>query len=69
GLKIAVIGCIVNGPGEMADAHYVYVGAGKGRIHLYKGQQVVEKNIGEEFAVEALMSLIKTSGDWFDPAS
>ena len=68
GLKIAVMGCIVNGPGEMADAHYGYVGAGKGRIHLYKGQQVVEKNIGEEFAVEALISLIKTSGDWFDPA-
>ncbi|MEI6683336.1 MAG: (E)-4-hydroxy-3-methylbut-2-enyl-diphosphate synthase [Bacteroidota bacterium] len=68
GLKIAVMGCIVNGPGEMADAHYGYVGAGSGKIHLYKGQQVVEKNINEASAVEALISLIKTSGNWFDPA-
>jgi len=68
GLKIAVMGCIVNGPGEMADAHYGYVGAGKGKIHLYKGQSVVEKNISEGLAVEALISLIKASGDWFDPA-
>ena len=64
GLKIAVMGCIVNGPGEMADASYGYVGAGKGKIHLYKGQQLVQKNIGESIAVEALIELIKVNGDW-----
>ncbi len=68
GLKIAVMGCVVNGPGEMADANYGYVGAGNGKVHLYRGQQLVEKNINELFALEALISLIKTSGDWFDPA-
>ena len=61
------MGCIVNGPGEMADAHYGYVGAGKGKIHLYKGRRVVKKNIREEIAVGALIDLIKNSGDWFDP--
>ncbi len=66
GLKIAVMGCIVNGPGEMADAHYGYVGAGKGKIHLYKGQQVIRKNVDESLAVEALIALIKESGDWVD---
>ena len=66
GLKIAVMGCIVNGPGEMADAHYGYVGAGKGKIHLYKGQQVIRKNFDESLAVEALIALIKESGDWVD---
>jgi (E)-4-hydroxy-3-methylbut-2-enyl-diphosphate synthase len=64
GLKIAVMGCIVNGPGEMADASYGYVGAGKGKIHLYKGQQLVQKSIGESNAVEALIELIKANGDW-----
>jgi (E)-4-hydroxy-3-methylbut-2-enyl-diphosphate synthase len=67
GLKIAVMGCIVNGPGEMADAHYGYVGAGKGKVHLYKGQQPVRKNIDESQALEALIDLIKINGDWIDP--
>jgi (E)-4-hydroxy-3-methylbut-2-enyl-diphosphate synthase len=64
GLKIAVMGCIVNGPGEMADAHYGYVGAGNGRITLYKGKEVVEKNIPEIEALDKLIDLIKTNGDW-----
>ena len=58
GLKIAIMGCIVNGPGEMADADYGYVGAGPGRISLYKGKECVEKNIPEEEAVEKLLKLI-----------
>ena len=64
GLRIAVMGCIVNGPGEMADAHYGYVGAGKGKVMLYKGQQVVKKDVDEAVAVDELIDLIKTSGDW-----
>ena len=64
GLKIAVMGCIVNGPGEMADADYGYVGAGKGKINLYKGKACVRKNIPEKEAVEALTTLIKENGDW-----
>ena len=64
GLKIGIMGCIVNGPGEMADADYGYVGAGKNRISLYKG--CVLKNIPEEEAVERLVQLIKESGDWTD---
>lgn len=60
GVKIGVMGCIVNGPGEMADADYGYVGAGPGRVSLYKGQQLIKKNIPEEEAVEALLELIKT---------
>jgi len=66
GLKIAVMGCIVNGPGEMADAHYGYVGASRGKVHLYKGQTLVRKNIRESDAVEELISLIKENGDWRD---
>ncbi|MCX6244479.1 MAG: (E)-4-hydroxy-3-methylbut-2-enyl-diphosphate synthase [Bacteroidetes bacterium] len=64
GLKIAVMGCIVNGPGEMADADYGYVGAGKGKVMLYKGREVVKKNVDESVAVEELINLIKESGDW-----
>lgn len=64
GLKIAVMGCIVNGPGEMADAHYGYVGAGKGKVNLYKGQALVRKNIAESAAVDELIGLIKENGDW-----
>jgi len=64
GLKIAVMGCIVNGPGEMADAHYGYVGAGKGRVNLYKGQTLVRKNVDESDAVEELIGLIKEGEDW-----
>lgn len=64
GLKIGIMGCIVNGPGEMADADYGYVGAGKGRISLYKGKECILKNIPEEYAVERLVELIKQNGDW-----
>lgn len=64
GLKIAVMGCIVNGPGEMADADYGYVGASPGKVTLYKGKEAVLKNIEEEKAVEMLISLIKEGGDW-----
>jgi (E)-4-hydroxy-3-methylbut-2-enyl-diphosphate synthase len=66
GLKIAVMGCVVNGPGEMADAHYGFVGAGSGKIHLYKAQKLIRKNIDESMAVESLIDLIKESGDWVE---
>jgi len=66
GIKIGIMGCIVNGPGEMADADYGYVGTGKGKITLYKEQAVVEKNIPEEKAVTALINLIKEHGDWVE---
>jgi (E)-4-hydroxy-3-methylbut-2-enyl-diphosphate synthase len=66
GLTIAVMGCIVNGPGEMADADYGYIGSGKGRVNLYRKQQVIRKNIPEEEAVNELISLIRQSGDWVD---
>ncbi|WP_304250442.1 4-hydroxy-3-methylbut-2-en-1-yl diphosphate synthase [Parabacteroides gordonii] len=64
GLKIGIMGCIVNGPGEMADADYGYVGAGRGQISLYKGKECVLKNVSEEDAVERLVQLIKENGDW-----
>lgn len=64
GLKIGIMGCIVNGPGEMADADYGYVGAGRGRISLYKGKTCVLKNIPQEDAVAELVNLIKQNGDW-----
>ena len=67
GLKIGVMGCIVNGPGEMADADYGYVGAGAGRISLYKGKECVERNIPQEEALERLIELIKANGDWQEP--
>jgi len=60
GLKIGIMGCIVNGPGEMADADYGYVGAGRGKISLYKGKECVEKNIPEAEAVEKLLKLIRS---------
>ncbi len=66
GIKIGIMGCIVNGPGEMADADYGYVGTGIGKITLYKEQSVVEKNIPESEAVIALINLIKKHGDWVD---
>ena len=65
-LKIGIMGCIVNGPGEMADADYGYVGAGPGKITLYKNKEVIKKNIPEENAVEELIQLIKDCGDWID---
>jgi (E)-4-hydroxy-3-methylbut-2-enyl-diphosphate synthase len=67
GLKIGIMGCIVNGPGEMADADYGYVGTGPGKIHLYKEKEVVRKNVSEEEAVDALIDLIKEHGDWVEP--
>ncbi len=67
-LKIGIMGCIVNGPGEMADADYGYVGAAAGRITLYKGREIVEKNIPQEQAIDRLIELIKANGDWQDPA-
>jgi len=67
GLKIGVMGCIVNGPGEMADADYGYVGSGKGKITLYKAKDVVKKGIPEINAVEKLIALIKENGDWKEP--
>jgi 1-hydroxy-2-methyl-2-(E)-butenyl 4-diphosphate synthase len=67
GLKIGIMGCIVNGPGEMADADYGYVGAGRGQVSLYKGQECVERSIPEDEAVERLIGLIRINGDWIDP--
>ena len=66
GVKIGIMGCIVNGPGEMADADYGYVGTGPGKITLYKEKTVVQRNIPESEAVEALIGLIKEYGDWVD---
>lgn len=63
GLKIGIMGCIVNGPGEMADADYGYVGAGRGKVSLYKKKECIEKNIPEEEAVEKLLELIRANGD------
>jgi len=67
GLKISVMGCIVNGPGEMADADYGYVGSGVGLISLYKGQNIIKKNIASENAVDELIALIKENNDWTEP--
>ncbi|MDE7389171.1 MAG: (E)-4-hydroxy-3-methylbut-2-enyl-diphosphate synthase [Muribaculaceae bacterium] len=67
GLKIGVMGCIVNGPGEMADADYGYVGAGPGRISLYRRKELIVKNIPQEEAIDRLVALIKENGDWKDP--
>ena len=66
GLKIGIMGCIVNGPGEMADADFGYVGAGKNRISLYVGRECVEENISERDAVDRLIGLIKKHGKWVD---
>ena len=66
-LKIGVMGCIVNGPGEMADADYGYVGAGPGRVIIYKGKEARLRNIPEKEALDALIMLVKNEGDWIDP--
>ena len=66
GLKIGIMGCIVNGPGEMADADYGYVGSGPGRITLYKGKEVVKRNVPAPKAVDELINLIRDGGDWID---
>lgn len=68
GVKIAIMGCVVNGPGEMADADFGYVGAGPGKISLYHGQLCVERNIPSAQAVERLIELIQKQGKWVDPA-
>ncbi len=66
GVKIGIMGCIVNGPGEMADADYGYVGSGPGRITLYKGREVVKKNVPAPQAVDELINLIRDGGDWIE---
>jgi (E)-4-hydroxy-3-methylbut-2-enyl-diphosphate synthase len=66
GIKIGIMGCIVNGPGEMADADYGYVGSGPGRITLYKGKEVVRKNVPTAKAVDELVNLIREHGDWIE---
>jgi (E)-4-hydroxy-3-methylbut-2-enyl-diphosphate synthase len=68
GLKIAIMGCIVNGPGEMADADFGYVGSGPGKVTLYKGKEVVKRNVPEGIAVEELISLLKENQVWTEPA-
>jgi len=67
GLKIAIMGCIVNGPGEVADADYGYIGSGKNSITLFKGKKPVKKNINQKFAVKELVNLIKENDDWNEP--
>lgn len=67
GVKIAIMGCIVNGPGEMADADYGYVGSGIGKITLYRGKEVVERSLNSEYAVDKLIDLIKEDGKWIEP--
>ncbi len=68
GLKIAIMGCIVNGPGEMADADFGYVGSGVGKITLYKGKEIMKRNIDSEVAVDELIQLLKENGAWIEPA-
>jgi (E)-4-hydroxy-3-methylbut-2-enyl-diphosphate synthase len=68
GVKIAIMGCIVNGPGEMADADFGYVGSGPGKITLYRGKEVVKKNVSSDVAVDELIQLLKESQAWIDPA-
>ena len=67
GVKIGIMGCIVNGPGEMADADYGYVGSGKGKITLYKGKEVVKRAVPSEHALDELIELIKDDGAWVEP--
>jgi (E)-4-hydroxy-3-methylbut-2-enyl-diphosphate synthase len=68
GVKIAIMGCIVNGPGEMADADFGYVGSGPGKITLYKGKEVMKRNVNSEVAVEELVNLIKENNSWVEPS-
>lgn len=67
GVKIGIMGCIVNGPGEMADADYGYVGSGKGKITLYKGQEVIKRAVPSERAVDELIEIIREDGAWVEP--
>ena len=68
GLKIGIMGCIVNGPGEMADADYGYVGAGPDKITLYRGKEVVQKNVSSANALDELIGIIKDDGNWIEPS-
>ena len=68
GVKIAIMGCIVNGPGEMADADFGYVGSGVGKITLYKGKEIVKRNVDSTIAVDELINLLKASEAWIEPA-
>jgi len=68
GVKIAIMGCIVNGPGEMADADFGYVGSGPGKITLYKGKEIVKRNVDSEVAVQELINLLKENDAWVEPA-
>ncbi len=67
GLKIAVMGCIVNGPGEMADADYGYIGSGNGTVNLYRGKTLVKDHIPEDIAINELINIIKAEGNWIEP--
>jgi (E)-4-hydroxy-3-methylbut-2-enyl-diphosphate synthase len=67
GIKIGIMGCIVNGPGEMADADYGYVGSGPGRITLYRGRDIVKRNVPSAYAVDQLIDLIREDGNWVEP--
>src|SRR5947207_4955719 len=66
GVKIAIMGCIVNGPGEMADADFGYVGSGPGKITLYRGKEIIKRNVNNDVAVEELVNLIKESEAWVE---
>lgn len=66
GLKIGIMGCIVNGPGEMADADYGYVGAGPDKITLYRGKEVVKRNVSSAKALDELIDIIKSDGLWVE---
>lgn len=67
GVKIAIMGCIVNGPGEMADADFGYVGSGPGKVTLYKGKEIVKRGVSSESALDELINLLKESDEWIDP--
>ncbi|MHB9041735.1 MAG: flavodoxin-dependent (E)-4-hydroxy-3-methylbut-2-enyl-diphosphate synthase, partial [Melioribacteraceae bacterium] len=67
GVKIAIMGCIVNGPGEMADADFGYVGSGPGKITLYRGKEVIRRNVDSDNAVEELIEIIRENGSWVQP--
>jgi (E)-4-hydroxy-3-methylbut-2-enyl-diphosphate synthase len=67
GVKIGIMGCIVNGPGEMADADFGYVGSGAGKITLYKGKEIIRRNVSSDSAVEELIEIIRENGCWTDP--
>jgi (E)-4-hydroxy-3-methylbut-2-enyl-diphosphate synthase len=68
GLKIGIMGCIVNGPGEMADADYGYVGSGPGKVTLYRSKEVVKKNVTSDKALDELINIIREDGNWIEPA-